>query len=167
VPSADPSVEHFAVRRREQTRLILRWLLVAAFVLAAYFHIAHPAPFLRITPAWVPAPRAIIFLTGICELLGAVALLIPRLRWIGGFMLALYAICVFPANVQHALLFAEHATSWTGWLYHGPRLLFQPVIVWWCLFAGRVIDWPFTRTGRVGQSRSAPPRPHPRQGPTE
>lgn len=29
----------------------------------------------------------------------------------------------------------------SGWLYHGPRLLFQPVIVWWCLYAAEVIDW--------------------------
>jgi uncharacterized membrane protein len=81
-------------------------------------------------------------------LLGAIGLLIPRLRRFASLMLALYAICVFPANIQHAILFAEHGAGWTGWLYHGPRLLFQPVIVWWCLFAGAVIDWPFRAANR-------------------
>jgi hypothetical protein len=31
------------------------------------------------------------------------------------------------------------------WLYHGPRLLLQPVLVWWALYAGAVTDWPFGR----------------------
>ena len=131
--------------RLARLRSILRWILAIAFLLAAYFHVAHPDPFLRIMPPWVPSPRTVILITGVCELAGAVALLIPRLRWIAGLMLGLYAICVFPANVQHALLYAAHGSGWAGWLYHGPRLLFQPVIVWCCLFAGGVIDWPFTR----------------------
>lgn len=126
----------------------LRWLLVIAFLTAGYFHIMAPAPFERITPSWVPHPHETVIATGFCEWLGAIGLLVPRLRRLAGVMLALYAVCVFPANVQHAILFAEHGTSWTGWLYHGPRLLFQPVIVWWCLFAGEVIDWPFRKGSR-------------------
>ena len=131
--------------RIDRARLILRLLLVAAFLVAGYFHIASPEPFVRITPSWVPRPYETVFATGICELLGAAGLLIPRLRRFAGMMLALYSVCVFPANIQHAILFAEHGTGWIGWLYHGPRLLFQPVIVWWCLFAGGVIDWPLRR----------------------
>lgn len=132
----------------DRIRLGLRWLLVAAFLIAGYFHIMSPAPFERITPSWVPHPHETVIATGICEWLGAAGLLIPRLRRFAGVMLALYAVCVFPANIQHAILFAEHGTGWTGWLYHGPRLLFQPVIVWWCLFASEVIYWPFRTTGR-------------------
>ncbi|WP_442681287.1 DoxX family protein [Sphingomonas sp. ASY06-1R] len=142
-------------------RTILRVLLAAAFALAGYFHIMHPAPFLRITPAWVPAPATVILVTGICELFGAAGLLIPSLRRLAGILLALYSVCVFPANIQHALLFAGHGGGWTGWLYHGPRLLFQPVIVWLCLFAGGLIDWPFTRKDPVAHSPARFPRPHP------
>ncbi len=25
----------------------------------------------------------------------------------------------------------------SSWLYHGPRLAFQPVLVWWALYASR------------------------------
>lgn len=149
----------------ERARLILRWLLVAAFLLAGYFHLARPEPFLRITPGWVPYPRETIMITGLCELAGAIGLLIPRLRWIAGVMLALYAVCVYPANVQHALLFAQHGRDWTGWLYHGPRLLFQPVIVWWSLFAGRVIDWPFKAPSQADRSPAALRPLRPRSGP--
>ena len=33
---------------------------------------------------------------------GAVALLTASLRWWAGVMVALYAVCVFPANIKHA-----------------------------------------------------------------
>lgn len=141
-----------------KARAILRWLLAAAFLAAGYFHLALPEPFIRIMPPWVPMPRATVIVTGVCELFGAVGLLIPRMRRIAGVMLALYAVCVYPANVQHAFLFAQSGKVWTGWLYHGPRLLFQPVVVWWCLFAGTVIDWPFTATGRADLPRTRRPR---------
>jgi hypothetical protein len=35
-----------------------------------------------------------------------------------------------------------------GWAYHGPRLLFQPVLIWAALFAGKVLDWPFAQRAR-------------------
>jgi hypothetical protein len=30
-----------------------------------------------------------------------------------------------------------------GWDYHAPRLAAQPFLVWWALWAGGIIDWPF------------------------
>ena len=132
--------------RIERARLVLRLVLAVAFVIAGALHLATPRPFLAITPSWVPYPALVIAVTGVCELAGAVGLLIPRLRRLAGIMLALYCVCVFPANVHHALAYvAVGKAAPLGWWYHGPRLAFQPVFVWWCLFAGRVIDWPFRR----------------------
>ncbi len=107
-------------------------------------HVADPRPFLRITPGWVPWPAQVIFLTGLCEIAGAIGLAIPRTRKLAGVMLALYAVCVFPANINHARqdLGSGHGL---GMGYHLPRLLAQPLIVWWALFAGEVTVWPFGR----------------------
>lgn len=128
----------------ERLRTGLRWLIAAAFFVAGVLHIAKPAPFLSIVPGWVPFPPATVFVTGACEVAGAIALFVPRLRWWAGVMLAAYAVCVYPANVKHAMLHAESGLP-PGWWYHGPRLAFQPVIVWWALFAGCAVDWPFFR----------------------
>lgn len=125
------------------TRLLLRALLAAAYLLAGVLHILNPAPFLGITPAWVPYPAQIILFTGLCEVAGAIGLFVPRLRWWAGVMLAAYAVCVYPANVKHAVDYIEYGTGGLTLWYHIPRLAFQPVIVWWALFAGTVIDWPF------------------------
>ncbi len=135
-----------AESRREVVRDWLRFILALAFAFAGFAHLRSPETFLAITPGWVPMPATVIAVTGVCELAGAVALLVPRLRWWGGVMLALYTVCVYPANINHALNDIAVGGAHLSWWYHGPRLAFQPVIVWWCLFAGRVIDWPFRRS---------------------
>lgn len=129
-------------------RVAFRWLLAAIFFAAGVLHITHPAPFVRIVPDWVPVPRLTVILTGVCELFGAAGLLVPQLRWWAGVMLAAYTVCVFPANIKHAIHdLTIGGPGALGWAYHGPRLLFQPVIVWWCLVAGGVIHWPFKGRG--------------------
>jgi uncharacterized membrane protein len=126
-------------------RTTLRYLLAAAYLAAGIIHILAPAPFVSITPTWVPHPREVVLVTGLCEIAGSLALLTPRLRRLAGIALALYAVCVFPANIKHALDYIEYGKGGLGLWYHVPRLMFQPVIVWWCLFAAGVTDWPFRR----------------------
>ncbi len=132
---------------RERARLVLRWLLVAAYFAAGVLHLTSPEPFLQITPAWVPYPRWVIALTGACEIAGSLSLLTARWRRLAGVMLALYAVCVFPANIKHAVGGITVPSLPQSWWYHGPRLAFQPVIVWWALFCAGVIDWPFRSSG--------------------
>ncbi|NRP18317.1 hypothetical protein LPJGGPFB_01548 [Ensifer adhaerens] len=128
---------------RSRSRIVLAVFYAAAGIL----HIALPTPFLSITPAWVPDAPNVILLTGVCEIAGAIGLLVPAVRRCAGIMLALYAICVFPANIKHALddLGGMVVSTWQ-WLYHVPRLALQPFIVWLVLFAGRLLSWPFRRS---------------------
>jgi hypothetical protein len=35
--------------------------------------------------------------------------------------------------------------------YHIPRLMLQPLIIWWALWAGSVIDWPFKKRDMANQ----------------
>ena len=107
------------------------------------FHLAAPERFLPIVPDFVPMPHAVVLVTGLCEIAGSVALLTNRLRRLAGITLAIYAVCVFPANVKHALEGIHVPPLPDSWWYHGPRLLMQPVLVWWALFCANVIDWPW------------------------
>ena len=80
---------------------------------------------------------------------GAIGLLQSRslaLRRAAGWGLAAYALCVWPANVQHMLLdLAKPDGEELPLAYHIPRLAFQPVLIWWALWAGGAIDWPWKR----------------------
>jgi uncharacterized membrane protein len=126
-------------------RRVARWLLALAYLVAGVAHIRSPGGFLAITPHWVPYPAQVILLTGIAEIAGAIGLMIPRLRWAAGIGLALYALCVWPANINHAINHIQVGATQLGWWYHGPRLVLQPVIIWWALWAAHVTDWPFGR----------------------
>ena len=133
---------------RLRPRPLLRGLLASAYAVAGYLHITLPEPFLRITPRWVPEPELVVRLTGIAELAGALALAQPwsrPLRRAGSMGLAAYALCVWPANLQHFLIDRASADGGLGLAYHVPRLLFQPVLMWLPLWAAEVIAWPFGR----------------------
>lgn len=127
-------------------RTSLRVLLAAFYAYAGYRHIVGPEPFLLITPAWVPMPEQVVLWTGIAEIAGAIALAQPvsfRLQQAGGVALALYALCVWPANVNHMLMdFARQDSGW-GAAYHIPRMIAQPLLIWLALWTARVVDWPF------------------------
>ena len=103
-------------------------------------------------PGWVPEGEAVVFWTGVAELAGAAALLqpfSPALRKAGGIGLALYALCVWPANGNHMMMDLGRPDGGWGLAYHVPRMMAQPLIVWAALWAGKATDWPFARrTGR-------------------
>lgn len=122
----------------------LRFLLAVLYFAAGVLHLLTPAGFVQITPHWVPLPHAVVFLTGLCEIAGAVALAFaPCLRRVAGIALAAYAVCVFPANINHAINDIRIGGVDMSWWYHGPRLALQPLIIWWALWAGGVTNWPF------------------------
>ncbi len=138
--------------RPERTRTVMRWIMAAFYGIAGIVHLTTPGSFLPIVPDWVPFPREVVLATGACELLGAAALLTVRLRWLAGVMLALYALCVWPANIKQALEHIVLPSIPDTWWYHGPRLAFQPVLIWWALFCAGVIDWPWR--GRHDRTRT-------------
>jgi len=84
-------------------------------------------------------------MTGVAELAGALGLIVPTTRRAAAVGLALYALCVWPANFNHALNDIPLSGVHLGWWYHAPRLALQPAIIWWALWAGGVTDWPFRR----------------------
>jgi uncharacterized membrane protein len=121
-------------------RTILRWALALFYFAAGVVHLVAPAPFLTITPAWVPAPEAVVLLTGVAEILGAIGLVQPfskPLRRAAGCGLALYALCVWPANINHLLIDMAKADGGLGLAYHVPRMLAQPVIIWLAWWVSR------------------------------
>lgn len=128
-------------------RATARRLLTLFYGVAGVAHLLATDAMARIVPVWVPDPRAVVIATGLCELAGAVALTVPRSRRAAGWAFAAYAVCVYPANVQHAIHDLGTGTGLPIW-YHAPRLLLQPAIVWWALWAARIVDWPFRGTLR-------------------
>ena len=127
-------------------RTAVRVALALLYVAAGVMHLVRPAPFISIIPPWIPYPGEIVLLTGLAELFGAAALLQPLfspLRRAAAWGLAAYALCVWPANVQHMLIDMAKPDHGLGLGYHIPRLAFQPVLIWLALWSGGVTGWPW------------------------
>ncbi len=130
------------------SRSIVRQLLVLLYLAAGAAHLAVPGFFPRVMPGWVPYPEAVILWTGLAEIAGAIALaqwLNQPLRHLAGCSLAAYALCVWPANINHMLL-----DDGGNLAYHVPRMLAQPLVIWAALWGSGAIDWPWRRQQSPG-----------------
>lgn len=56
----------------------------------------------RMLPPAMPQPLAVVYLTGVCEILGAIGLLLPMTRPYAAAALILFLIAVLPANIHAA-----------------------------------------------------------------
>lgn len=84
-------------------RLTSRLVLAVFFVLAGINHFLSPELYLSIMPPFFPAPLLLVNLSGVAEVIGGLAILIPALQRPAGWGLILLLVAVFPANV-YALL---------------------------------------------------------------
>jgi uncharacterized membrane protein len=86
----------------------------------------------RMMPAWIPRPMALIYFTGVCEIAGALGLLLPNLRQAAGIALIVFFIVVFPANVKAARsgvgMGGKRATPL--WLRASMQVVFI-ALTWW------------------------------------
>lgn len=70
---------------------------------AGVLHFARPEPFVAIVPRSLPAPAALVAISGVAELACAGLLAFPSTRKAGGLAAAAVFVGVFPANVSMAL----------------------------------------------------------------
>lgn len=80
-----------------------RYFVVLWFLIGGIGHFVATDFFVRITPAWVPYPREVVWFSGVLELAGAMGLILPRLRVWAAWGLLLLTLAVSPANVAMAL----------------------------------------------------------------
>ena len=84
-------------------KTILRVLFAACFVFTGVSHFTNRDFFIAIVPPYLPWPAALVYISGVAEILLG-ALLMPRqtARFAGWGLIALL-VAVFPANVHMAM----------------------------------------------------------------
>jgi uncharacterized membrane protein len=111
----------------------VRYALALMFVFTGIAHFNKMRHDLaRMIPSFFPQAMLIVYITGICEFLGAAGLLIPGFRSLAGICLILLLIGMFTANVNAALkevtLRGKPVTAL--WLRTPMQILFIGLI-WW------------------------------------
>jgi uncharacterized membrane protein len=119
-------------------RSALRKLAGPFFIGAGALHFVKPEPYRAIMPPYVPAPDAMVALSGLAEAAGGAGLLVPSTRRWAGWWLVATLVAIFPANVHMALhpeRYEQHVPGGRLGLYL--RLPFQLVFIAWVLAAGQ------------------------------
>ena len=90
-------------------------------------HIINPNWFVRIIPPILPFKIAIVYISGIFEIILGSLLIFPKTRYIAGWGLIILLLAVYPANIYVALTNGE-AMDITPLIAWG-RLPFQFVLI--------------------------------------
>jgi len=110
-------------------------LLVSVFFcFAGISHFTSPDFFVAIVPPYLPAPLALVYVSGVFEILGGLGVLLPRTRRVAGYGLLALLVAVYPANVHMALNPDQFSDISPAALY--ARLPMQFVFaaaVWWAI----------------------------------
>jgi uncharacterized membrane protein len=118
---------------RRVTRFVAAFLMVGIGLL----HFVAPAGFVAIVPSWLPAPYALVMISGFFEILGGAGLLVRRVRRAASYGLVALYVAVFPANVNMAVHEIQpegiHVPTPLLWA----RLPFQIVFIVLALWVGR------------------------------
>jgi uncharacterized membrane protein len=104
------------------------------FIGAGALHFLKPEPYRAMMPPYIPAPDAMVALSGVAELVGGAGLLAPATRRWAGWWLVATLVAIFPANVHMALhpeRFARYVPGGRTGLY--ARLPLQAVFIAWVL----------------------------------
>lgn len=114
-----------------------RTLLAVFFIIAGIFHFVFPSQYASIMPPWLPSHLALVYTSGVFEILGGIGVLISRVRPFAGWGLILLSLAVLPANVQMLINFHEmQAPLWQQVLLT-LRLPLQFLLIWWIWSATR------------------------------
>src|SRR5687767_11995393 len=81
------------------TRMGLAVML--CFTAIAHFN-SMRADLIRMVPPALPNPEFLVTFTGICEILGAIGLLVPSTRRMAAIALIVFLLAVLPANIYAA-----------------------------------------------------------------
>jgi uncharacterized membrane protein len=86
----------------------------------------------RMMPAVFSNPMPLVYFTGVCEVLGAIGILVPQTRSLAGLCLFVFLLAVLPANIKAAregvAIGGRPATAL--WLRIPAQILFLVLISW-------------------------------------
>ncbi len=119
-----------------RAKVVARCVICLGFILAGLAHFFKPAVYARAVPPQFGHPLFLVELSGACEILGAIGILMPLLRRPAAFGLLALLVAVYPANIYMAMrpeLFADLASPAALMLRLPLQFVFMWLVWWSCL----------------------------------
>ena len=111
------------------------YLFAGLLTAAGSLHFIAPRPYAEIVPDQLPAPYALVYASGVAELLCAAGLAVPRTRRLAAWSTALLLVVVFPANITMAVDSVDRSTLYRVGVW--ARLPLQVPLVLWAVSIAR------------------------------
>ena len=83
----------------EKYKLLTIYVMSIMYIFIGIRHFTGPQYFLDIVPPQLPSKLFLVYLTGLIEVVGGAAILSPKSRKEGAYLLIFLLISVFPANI--------------------------------------------------------------------
>ena len=83
----------------ENYKLFTVYVMSFMYIFIGIRHFIDPQYFLHIVPPQLPFKLFLVYLTGLIEVVGGVAILSPKSRKAGAYLLIFLLVSVFPANI--------------------------------------------------------------------
>ena len=83
----------------ERYKLLTIYVMSFMYVFIGIRHFTNPQYFLDIVPPQLPFKLFLVYLTGLIEIVGGVAILLPKTRKAGAYLLIFLLVSVLPANI--------------------------------------------------------------------
>lgn len=115
---------------------IHRFIIGGIFILAGLLHFLKPGVYIKIMPDYIPFHSAMVYISGVAEVLGGLGFMLPSFRLYAAWGLILLLLAVFPANIDMAIKgYKNYAlTGYTSILLL--RLPLQFALIYWVYWAG-------------------------------
>ena len=83
----------------EKYKILTIFVMGVMYVFIGIKHFTDPQYFLDIVPPQLPFKLFLVYLTGLIEVVGGAAILTPKTRKAGAYLLIFLLVSVFPANI--------------------------------------------------------------------
>ena len=83
----------------EKYKILTIFVMGVMYVFIGIKHFTDPQYFLDIVPPQLPFKLFLVYLTGLIEVVGGAAILAPKTRKAGAYLLIFLLVSVFPANI--------------------------------------------------------------------
>jgi uncharacterized membrane protein len=109
-------------------------LAAILYVVAGALHFIKTDAYLKIMPPYIPWHLAMVRISGVCEILGGLGLLLPQTRRAASWGLIALLIAVFPANIYMVTNPVEAGAATIAPALRWGRLPLQLLLGWWLLW---------------------------------
>jgi uncharacterized membrane protein len=106
------------------------YLMAAIYAAAGVYHFVKPGFYLKLMPTWLPWPGALVFWSGVAEILLALLLIPDSTRAVSAWLIiAMLVVFFFTIHIPQTIDFYQRQSRYLT--ISVIRLPIQFVLVWW------------------------------------